>query len=249
MALAYAPDGGSFGDANSQLSWDGAGSVGGRSNGAWRDEVLGEWRVPPDWSTQMWSEDGVKHIDDCTLVRINVQESVYGPYRQRFSRQETDDQWTPLLYLFVSPLPLSGGSGRRYVLERAEEPHRTRIRWDRDEKPQARDTTRWRAGQQKRAKFPTSKAHISAAFHSFRLIFGRAIISRSGLDAWILSRNGLARNTHVEAKLNHPFAAQVARAARRVPRLLRDARAAAGPHGVPRGLDVGAGPLHDHAEL
>ncbi|KAH8054524.1 hypothetical protein JL722_8876 [Aureococcus anophagefferens] len=36
------------------------------------------------------------------------------------------------------------------------------------------------AGQQKRAKFPTSKAHISAVFHSFRLIFGRAIISRSG---------------------------------------------------------------------
>ena len=39
------------------------------------------------------------------------------------------------------------------------------------------------AGQQKRAKFPTSKAHISAVFHSFRLIFGRAIISRNGLEA------------------------------------------------------------------
>ena len=38
-------------------------------------------------------------------------------------------------------------------------------------------------GQQKRAKFPTSKAHISAVFHSFRLIFGRAIISRNGLEA------------------------------------------------------------------
>jgi len=42
------------------------------------------------------------------------------------------------------------------------------------------------AGQQKRAKFPTSKAPISAIFHSFRLIFGRAIISRNGLDAWML---------------------------------------------------------------
>jgi hypothetical protein len=41
-------------------------------------------------------------------------------------------------------------------------------------------------GQQKRAKFPTSKAHISAVFHSLRLIFGRAIISRNGLEAWIL---------------------------------------------------------------
>ncbi|KAH8096182.1 alpha-N-acetylglucosaminidase [Aureococcus anophagefferens] len=38
-------------------------------------------------------------------------------------------------------------------------------------------------GQDKRANFPTSKAHISAVFHSFRLIFGRAIISRSGLEA------------------------------------------------------------------
>merc|ERR1711903_121939 len=43
-----------------------------------------------------------------------------------------------------------------------------------------------RPGQQKRAKFPTSKAPISAGFHSFRLVFGRAIISRNGLDAWML---------------------------------------------------------------
>ena len=42
------------------------------------------------------------------------------------------------------------------------------------------------AGQDKRAKFQTSKAHISAVFHSFRLIFGRAIISWNGLEAWML---------------------------------------------------------------
>ena len=36
------------------------------------------------------------------------------------------------------------------------------------------------------AKFPTSKAPISAVFHSFWLIFGRAIISRNGLEAWML---------------------------------------------------------------
>ena len=42
------------------------------------------------------------------------------------------------------------------------------------------------SGQEKRAKFPTSKAPISAVFHSFRLIFGRAIISRNGLEAWAL---------------------------------------------------------------
>jgi len=42
------------------------------------------------------------------------------------------------------------------------------------------------AEQDKRAKFPTSKAPFSAVFHSFRLIFGRAIISRNGLEAWVL---------------------------------------------------------------
>ena len=39
------------------------------------------------------------------------------------------------------------------------------------------------AGQDKRAKFQTSKPHISAVFHSFWLIFGRAIISWNGLEA------------------------------------------------------------------
>ena len=42
------------------------------------------------------------------------------------------------------------------------------------------------SGQHKRATFPTSKAHISANFHSFWLILGRAIISRNGLEAWML---------------------------------------------------------------
>ena len=49
-----------------------------------------------------------------------------------------------------------------------------------------RQTLAFGGGQQKRAKFPTSKAHISAVFHSFWLIFGRAIISRDGLGAWML---------------------------------------------------------------
>ena len=43
------------------------------------------------------------------------------------------------------------------------------------------------AGQDKRAKFPTSKAPFSAVFHSFRLIFGRVIISRNGLERERLS--------------------------------------------------------------
>ena len=50
-------------------------------------------------------------------------------------------------------------------------------------------------GQDKRAKFPTSKPHISAVFHSFWLIFGRAIISRNGLEAWMLFP-GRARAEH-----------------------------------------------------
>ena len=51
------------------------------------------------------------------------------------------------------------------------------------------------AGQDKRAKFPTSKALISAVFHSFRLIFGRAIISRNGLEAWMFFSVTHARGT------------------------------------------------------
>jgi len=39
------------------------------------------------------------------------------------------------------------------------------------------------SGQEKSAKFPTSKAPLSAVFHSFRLIFGRAIISWNDLEA------------------------------------------------------------------
>ena len=41
-------------------------------------------------------------------------------------------------------------------------------------------------GRETRATFPASKAPISVVFHSFRLIFGRAIISRNGLEAWML---------------------------------------------------------------
>ena len=43
-----------------------------------------------------------------------------------------------------------------------------------------------RAGPRKGATFPTSKAPLSASFHSFRLSFGRAIIPRSALEARML---------------------------------------------------------------
>ena len=45
------------------------------------------------------------------------------------------------------------------------------------------DAARLSAGQEKGAKFPTSKARISVDFHSFRLIFGRVSISRNNLEA------------------------------------------------------------------
>ena len=51
------------------------------------------------------------------------------------------------------------------------------------------------AGRHERATCPTSKAPISAVFHSFRLIFGRASISRNGLEAWMLSSSTRARGT------------------------------------------------------
>ena len=50
-------------------------------------------------------------------------------------------------------------------------------------------------GQEKRATCPTSKAPLSAVFHSFRLIFGRAIISWNGLEAWMLISGTRARGT------------------------------------------------------
>ena len=49
-----------------------------------------------------------------------------------------------------------------------------------------RPPARRRPGQEKSAKFPTLEAHVSVVFHSFRLTFGRAIISRNGLEAWML---------------------------------------------------------------
>ena len=50
-----------------------------------------------------------------------------------------------------------------------------------------RDGRPYRSGQEKGAKIPTSKAPISVDFHSFRLTFGRGIISRNGLDRERLS--------------------------------------------------------------
>jgi len=58
-----------------------------------------------------------------------------------------------------------------------------------------------------------SKAPLSTVFHSCRLIFGRATIPRSVLEAWMFfCWNARARNTRVESTLHHPFPAQASRA-------------------------------------
>ena len=69
---------------------------------SWRDKVLEAWRIPPLWSTQMRS-DTHKHLEDCTLLRVNAQTARDGPYRHRISIEEADDVWAPHLYLYVFP--------------------------------------------------------------------------------------------------------------------------------------------------
>ena len=71
------------------------------------------------------------------------------------------------------------------------------------------------AGQEKRATSGQRLLPISVVFHSFRLIFRRAIIYRNGLDAWLCLR---VRNTHVEATSKNPFPAQAHRRAEEVRR-------------------------------
>jgi hypothetical protein len=78
-------------------------------------------------------------------------------------------------------VPLPPGSSRRHVSAKVERLGlRATVREEVAATPFGRE-------QEKGAKFPTSLAPISAVFHSFRLIFGRAIISWNGLEAWMLS--------------------------------------------------------------
>ena len=45
--------------------------------------------------------DTYKHLEDCTLLRVNAQTAREGPYRHRISIEEADDVWAPHLYLYV----------------------------------------------------------------------------------------------------------------------------------------------------
>ena len=49
----------------------------------------------------------------------------------------------------------------------------------------AREVAEARPGQEKGEKFPTLEAPISIVFHSIWLIFGRGIVSRGELKAWM----------------------------------------------------------------
>ena len=81
-----------------------------------------------------------------------------------------------------------------------------------DKKIEAKTTSTTRMTRQQREEADQLSQAVrdgagnSRLFRSFRLIFGRAIISRTrGCFFW----SARARNTHVEAKLTHPVPAQV----------------------------------------
>jgi len=63
-------------------------------------------------------------------------------------------------------------------------------------------------GRERAATFPTSKAPLSAVYHSLRLMFGRAIIPRSALEAWTplpeRARAAHSRRSDVESPRSRP---------------------------------------------
>mmetsp|Transcript_4558 Transcript_4558/g.6872 ORF Transcript_4558/g.6872 Transcript_4558/m.6872 type:complete len:403 (+) Transcript_4558:46-1254(+) len=107
----------------------------------WRVECIKHVRIAPlaRASTQKYGR-----LD---LIRLNIQKSSRPPYRERFCWNDADDRWQASLYLYVFPHLPPGLEQclRRYVLERAENPIRSRLRWDGQQKPQRRDATEWKA--------------------------------------------------------------------------------------------------------
>lgn len=98
-------------------------------------------RIPP---FVVIRSDSGSHVlqEKARFVRLNVQ-AANEPYRQRFTTCETDDEWKPVHYIYVFREPAA--HCWRYDVERAEEPHRTRLRCGR--KPQSRDITEWQPGR------------------------------------------------------------------------------------------------------
>lgn len=102
----------------------------------------------------MIRKDSGSHVlEKARFVRLNVQKA-QEPYRQRFTVAETDDEWAPVLYIFVfrDPAALCW----RYDVERAEEPHRTRLRCGK--RPQSRDITEWQPGSMSFWAYPERAA-------------------------------------------------------------------------------------------
>ena len=118
------------------------------------------------WSTKLNNAIRVENESKGDTRLVTRREKIYLEYRKRYVRIRED---------------IAVREKLRDMPEGAAEAWREADRLERDEgkMPQA--------GQEKGAKFPTSKAHISVVFHSFWLIFGRGIISRNGLDRERLS--------------------------------------------------------------
>lgn len=113
---------------------------------SWRSEVLKFWHLPD--AAVIRSDSGTDRLrESANLIRLNIQVARSEPYRQRFTALEADNHWAPLHYLFF--FRQANPYTYRYILERAEEPHRSRIRLDRERKPQARDITSWKTAQSK----------------------------------------------------------------------------------------------------
>ncbi|EGB06959.1 hypothetical protein AURANDRAFT_65157 [Aureococcus anophagefferens] len=108
--------------------------------------------------------------------------------------------------------------------------------------------------QHKRANFPTSKAPISAIFHSFRLIFGRAIISRHGEGSehpvarmidLVIKRGGTAKARYGADAHTLIMTVAYAQQPRAIERLLRAGARAAKESEIPnfKGSYLGRFPL------
>ncbi|KAJ8603089.1 hypothetical protein CTAYLR_006660 [Chrysophaeum taylorii] len=108
---------------------------------SWRSVVLERFRVAPP--AVIRPDSGLNMLQESArYLRLNVHEASEAPYRQRFTTLEADgDNWKPVMYVYV--FRDATENAHRFVLERAEEPHRSRVRCERDRKPQARDITTW----------------------------------------------------------------------------------------------------------
>ena len=104
------------------------------------EEVFSECRT---LKAVAWSDPRFELLTAGRLVRLNIQEAE-NPYRQRFTFAETSgsDDWRCVASVFVFGEPVD--FARKYVIERADDPERSRLRWSEKKSPQSRDVAAWR---------------------------------------------------------------------------------------------------------